>query len=95
MRQECRVCRKVAVVPNNDECMLHITYKVGRRTVRETAPYIEEWQDVKEQFTDMLDGDVISDMDFPTYYPEVYWLWKFHEKPSLDGLVESNKRRRR
>lgn len=75
--------------------VLNIDYKVGRRKVHETAPFIANWSDVKEEFTNLLDGDIISDMDFAIYYPQVYWLWKYHKKPDLTGLVGSSKRRKR
>lgn len=87
--------KKVEFNKSDDGETLLITYKVGRRTVKEEAPFIQSWDDVSAAFKELLDGDVLDDLDLPTYYPEIYWLWKYHNKPSLEGMVGSNKRTKR
>lgn len=79
--------KKAVFTEKDDEALLHIDYKVGRRKLHETAPLMREWDEVRRELTELLEGDVITSVEFATHYPEVFWLWKWHGSKSLKGLV--------
>lgn len=73
-----RVCAKPSTVSFEEQGeILQITYKVGRKLIKETAPLIRDWESVKAD----LEGEQIEDaVELATYYSEAYWLCKYHKK---------------
>lgn len=55
-----------------------------------------EWDDAKDELRELLGGDMIGEIEFATWYPEVFWLWKYHKRTmdDLQGLVGGSKRRK-
>ena len=83
-----RMSTKSIIFWIKEDGLLYIEYKVNQRTIKEAVPYSNNWDEIKKEFRERLAGDVISYLDFATYYPEFYWLWWKHRQPSLNGLVE-------
>ena len=45
----CCKASKITFEEDKEEALLRITYKVGRKTKKETAPLISDWEQVKEE----------------------------------------------
>lgn len=88
----CAKPSKVTFEEDEEDAMLRITYKVGRRTVRETAPLIKDWDEVKAG----LDGEQIYDIvELATYYPEAFWLCKYHKQSTSELISAPAKRQKK
>lgn len=85
----------------NDKTM-DIAWKVGRKLCQDSVAFLN-WHDANEMFCDEMSGDTITVLDMASFYPEYYWLWRYHNNNSNDGVEEAltsagllqNKRRRR
>ena len=67
---------------NLDADELKVEFKMGRRTIRESYQYVEDW---KTELTEALAGDTISALDVAIHYPELYWAAKYQGR--LDELT--------
>lgn len=67
--------KKVEFVVQGEE--LKVTFKMGRRTVRETHRYETDWEEV---LRDTLEGDTIDVLDVAIHYPDVYWAARHQKK---------------
>jgi len=77
-----------------DKQTFTVTYKVQekRKPIQETYAYME-WDAAKDALLDVLDGDRIPVMDVCIYYPEYFWLAKYHKK--TNELEEATAAKRR
>jgi len=71
----------------DDKQTFTVTYKVQgkRKPIQETYAFME-WDAAKDALHDVLDGERIPTMDICIYYPEYFWLAKYHKK--MDELEE-------
>jgi len=67
---------------------LVITYKVGRKVRVEQAPYAE-WGQVREALAETMGKEPMDAVDFATYHPSEFWLYRYHQRTpaDLEGLV--------
>jgi len=67
---------------------LVVTYKVGRKLRVEQAPYVE-WDQVREALAEMAGREPMDAVDFATYHPSEFWLYRYHKRApaDLEGLV--------
>jgi hypothetical protein len=79
----------------DDKQMFTVKYKVQgkRKPVEETYSYIANWSDAKDALLEVLDGDRLSTMDICIYYPEYFWLAKYHKQMADLEEVCGEKRR--
>lgn len=80
---------------------LHISYKVGRRLLKEQHACVE-WTEAEAALLRELDGEVMATvLELATHYPEFYWLARHHHGADLEdvlsraGAISGGKRRRR
>lgn len=91
----------VEVVENDDDSTLVITYKLGRKAVKEVHPY-KTWEETKAELIVGLDSTQLdSVLELATYHPDYYWLVYYHNRGAgledvliTAGLMGSTKRRR-
>ena len=78
----------------DDKQTFTVTYKVQgkRKPVVETYAFME-WDAAEEALLDVLDGERIPTMDICIYYPEYFWLAKYHKK--MDALENLGGMKRR
>lgn len=86
----CCKASKITFEEDKEEALLRITYKVGRKTKKETAPLISDWEQVKEELIEDPPTDLV---ELAAYFPEAFWLCKWHKKP-FEELLINNKRRK-
>jgi len=73
-----------AIIQRVDDSLV-VDYKVGRSKRSETIPFTEldsTLEDLREQ----LAGDCISALDVAIYYPEHFWLFRYHKINVEDAL---------
>jgi hypothetical protein len=64
---------------NGDRSQFTVTYKVKgkRKTFVETYDFIETWPEVLDILKEL---DTSDHLDICTYYPEYFWLAKYHKE---------------
>ena len=68
---------------------LNVVFKMGRRTVRESYPYVVDWRDYIIEY---LEGDTIDLLDVAIHYPEIYMAAKYEDKMDELGDLISGKK---
>lgn len=82
-----------------EEETLRVLYKVGRKTHKESAPLISSWDQVLVEALETMEQPVSDMLELAIYYPELYWLCKWHKKNEEDlkegGIIKAEKRRKK
>jgi hypothetical protein len=86
---------KAEYTVSDDKQLFTVKYKVQgkRKPVEETYAFFQEWQEAKDALLAMLDGERISTMDICIYYPEYFWMAKYHKQMNDLETVGGIKRR--
>lgn len=73
----------------DDGDTLAVTYKVGRRTINESYPFLT-WEEARTQLVDGLraEDETVSVLDLATHYPEYYWTWHYHKEGKVEATLQ-------
>jgi hypothetical protein len=82
---------KITMTVDDEQRVLHVEYKVGRKVRKETAPYCD-WDELEQE---LREHGIPAALELAIDNPSCYWLVHYHKQGKVeDALQELRKRPR-